>query len=147
MALCYFCGRYGKFNTGASYEGHWACDRCSVAGHNNQAFANAALTPAHGAQLAGVLGNIVLDPVEVTAISGLVASAAGDSGAEDIWGLGAPARHHTVPSTNIVIVFVRDFARAQGQLVVLGIGRHVGKGNGEYRIMRYTGRNYRAARV
>lgn len=57
------------------------------------------------------------------------------------WGLGFAARHQTTPGTNIVVVFTRNPA-----VHVYGIGRHIGKGNGHYRILRWYGSHFRVNR-
>lgn len=148
MAACYYCGRRGPFNTGVSIHGGWACVRCSGVGAINTAFANAPLVLSNGANLAGVIGTMALDPAETNAIGTLVASANHDSGLEAIWGLPVAARHYTVPGVNVVVVFLRGPGTPgnPGPVTVYAIGRHVGKTNGEYRVMRWDGSNGRVRR-
>lgn len=143
MSNCYYCGRRESFDVGQNTPEGWLCSRCRNVGALAVAVAAAPVVHHNsGAHLVGVLGNLVYNSAEINALQRAVNSPQHDTGDEDIWGLGFAARHQTTPGINIVIVFTR----VAGAVTVYGIGNHIGKGNGHYRILRWNGSNVRVDR-
>ena len=135
MSSCSICGRRESFNLGTNSENGWTCSRCSGVGVNNSAFANVATVLYQGAHMAGVLGALRYDGAEDAAIRNIVASPQHDGQDETFRNVGAPAKHQTTPRSNITFVYTR----VGGAVTIYAVGRHVGRGNNNYRIMRWNG--------
>lgn len=144
---CAFCGASFTWLTshGLSDNSGRICNTCNGRFQNVNLNPNAiGTTPLANHPtilLAGIFQNLGFTNPEINAM--VAASTQQGGNAEDIWGLGFAAYHHTVPHANIVVVYTRQ----QNSIVVQAMGRHTGRGgNDEYRILRRNGSAYRATR-
>ena len=147
---CAFCGARIRWTNSHSLAGNTGriCGPCNGRFQGVNLNPNAiGYTPLEGNPailLAGVFQNFQFSGAEVNAIVAASNQAAGN--AENIWGLGFAASHHTIPHSNIVVVYTRQGGQAGG-ITVYAMGRHTGRhGNDEYHILRSNGRAIRATR-
>jgi hypothetical protein len=146
MSHCYVCGTTESWDRGQGTPEGWLCSGCRNVGPINNNLGNAQGTFSNefpGVELMGVFGTMAFSGPQKTAIKRIVNSS--PVHAEDIWGVGVAAEHVTTPGTNIAVVFTRP--HGGGTFRLLGIGRHTGKDNNQYRIMCWHGGTRRVQRT